>query len=60
MTTLAVWLATVSDLFDVDHPGNLIRVRETKAYGRVMCFTEEEALELLLKLATELGVCVED
>ena len=38
----------------------MIRIREKRAYGWMRCFTEDEALELVMKLADELGLRVEE
>lgn len=48
------------DVYDVERYNGFIRVTEKRPFGWYRCFTEEEALELVLKLATELGVSVED
>lgn len=53
-------MIAIADIYDVERTNNLIGIREKRAYGWFRCFTEEEALELVLKLATELGLCVED
>jgi hypothetical protein len=45
-------IATADDgeVYDVDIMINMVRIREKRAYGWLRCFTEEEIVELLVKL----------